>query len=383
MATVTGLTAARMLQIENASVVGGSVAGEDLILTTRGGTPINAGKVKGSPGAPGGTPEAYGDWLKENLPPKKRAIGFLNTCVIVGSSNAVASTWAPSFCAKMGLTQRNFAIAGSAFTGNNNFYTQLQNAAANEMFANTAVGVVIIADASNNIRSWNDAGSTFSITTEARQAFAYARTTFPNARIICLPSIWPADPVSQAVGVPGGYQKVWHRALMVLTEQMTIAAMENDVEIVDQSHTWLTGMTGVMEASNGVHPNAAGYELIAQWMVRHVMGNSTRRDVTWANAVYSGSNVSVPGLFPIRVRREGWTVFMHGSVRTPVALSNPSDLVVLPVGFRPVLDWEISARENGKSESLGCQVYSNGQIRLWNSSAAGTDYIISGTWTLS
>lgn len=53
MATVTGLTAERMLGIENASVVSGQVTGGDLILVTRGGTQINAGTVQGPQGTPG------------------------------------------------------------------------------------------------------------------------------------------------------------------------------------------------------------------------------------------------------------------------------------------------------------------------------------------
>lgn len=53
MATVTGLTAARMIEIEDASVVSGEVVGDDLILTTHGGDNINAGDVRGPQGDPG------------------------------------------------------------------------------------------------------------------------------------------------------------------------------------------------------------------------------------------------------------------------------------------------------------------------------------------
>lgn len=55
MATVTGFTAARMLEIENNTVVDGSIVGDDLILTTHGGTPINAGNVRGPQGLKGDT----------------------------------------------------------------------------------------------------------------------------------------------------------------------------------------------------------------------------------------------------------------------------------------------------------------------------------------
>lgn len=53
MATVTGLTAARMLLIEAMSVVGGFVQGDNLILTQFDGTEINAGSVRGPMGPEG------------------------------------------------------------------------------------------------------------------------------------------------------------------------------------------------------------------------------------------------------------------------------------------------------------------------------------------
>lgn len=53
MATITGFTASRMKEIEDASVVGGSVVGDDLILQRFDGTTFNAGVVKGATGAAG------------------------------------------------------------------------------------------------------------------------------------------------------------------------------------------------------------------------------------------------------------------------------------------------------------------------------------------
>lgn len=53
MATVTSLTAARMQEIEAASVIDGEVVDGDLILTTYGGTKINAGPVVGPQGPQG------------------------------------------------------------------------------------------------------------------------------------------------------------------------------------------------------------------------------------------------------------------------------------------------------------------------------------------
>lgn len=45
MATVTGVTAERASQIENASVVSATIAGNDLVMKTKGGTDVNVGRI--------------------------------------------------------------------------------------------------------------------------------------------------------------------------------------------------------------------------------------------------------------------------------------------------------------------------------------------------
>jgi microcystin-dependent protein len=53
MATITGLTASRMLEIEGESIVDGEIIAGNLILTKHDGTTINAGPVIGPPGPQG------------------------------------------------------------------------------------------------------------------------------------------------------------------------------------------------------------------------------------------------------------------------------------------------------------------------------------------
>lgn len=73
MATVTGLTADRMLEIEAASVIDGKVVSGDLILTKHDGNEINAGSVIGPPGPQGpqglvGIPGEIKLWPGTTLP---------------------------------------------------------------------------------------------------------------------------------------------------------------------------------------------------------------------------------------------------------------------------------------------------------------------------
>lgn len=64
MATVDGLTKARMLEIEGNSIVDGAVVDNELILTKHNGETINAGWVRGDPG-----PVELNDWLDIADPP--------------------------------------------------------------------------------------------------------------------------------------------------------------------------------------------------------------------------------------------------------------------------------------------------------------------------
>ena len=50
MATITGYTAARMQDIEDSSIVSGTVVGDDLILDRFDGATVNAGNVRGPQG---------------------------------------------------------------------------------------------------------------------------------------------------------------------------------------------------------------------------------------------------------------------------------------------------------------------------------------------
>jgi microcystin-dependent protein len=76
MATITGLTAERMQEIEAASIIDGEIVGGNLILTKHDGTTINAGPVTGPPGpagpvgpaSVGAVPGEVKLWSGETLP---------------------------------------------------------------------------------------------------------------------------------------------------------------------------------------------------------------------------------------------------------------------------------------------------------------------------
>lgn len=88
MATVTGMTAAAMLELSEENIISGVVDGDDLLLTTRGGTEINAGDVRG----PAGTNGTNGATGATGPPGPTALVGAPLAVTTAGSSISVSST---------------------------------------------------------------------------------------------------------------------------------------------------------------------------------------------------------------------------------------------------------------------------------------------------
>lgn len=395
MSSVNGMSAEAMIAIAENSITNGAVVDTQLILTTRGGTLIDAGHVKGTPGAPGGTDEAFEEWinnpasntvnaLSNLLTPAVRNVGLKDQCVVVGSTTSTNAFGIQPWCVKvaqrLGLTLRNFAVQNTGFNGLQSFWLQMQAAAADPSFDNDDVAVVFICDASKSVQSWDDTGTTDDITNNVIVGFQYAKDTFPNARIVCIPVIWPAWPSANMVG----YQNVWPYALTQIIEQIKWYAIEYDVEFVDYSHTWLTGWPGYMLSGQIGLPHQGGQDIISGWVMRHMRGLSTRADGPWTNVIHqAGSTVSTrPGAPRFRARREGWTVHYKGSLYTVNAGVGDQILVTFPIGFRPPISAEIQFRAmDDIFDAFTGQIYLDGRVQITNI-VAGVDYITSGSFTL-
>lgn len=306
----------------------------------------------------------------------ERATNGRKDCVIVGSSNATPGTWTGKFCAMWGLRERNFAVGGGAYTGGG-MLNMLQNAANSTAFKNEDVGVVIVCDASNDIRAKVD------ITVLANSALVYARATFPNARILVVPVIWPADPINDVLGVPGGYQGDWPVWLTVNCEGIKEAAAANGCEFVEDSWTWLTGRQDWMTTTE-VHPNGEGHTQIARWISKHMRGESTRGDSPWVRATYESGFSS--NTFPhLMGKRTGWDVSIIGGVYSSAGVSGSlADVAKLPLHLRPSYQVEVAARFNGyNADAKAVSIYPNGVVRMWGGFPAEGLLNISGAYRVS
>lgn len=219
----------------------------------------------------------------------------------LGSSNSVPGTWVERFCTKMGYTGHNYSVGGGGFgsDGATQFIAQAAVATADNSYDHSLVKFVFIGDISNDVRSNNN------ITALAPSVFNSLRTTFPNARIIVLPLIWPSSTLNNS------YANV-SRIMTRLTE-LTNTALQYNVEIVEESWSWLmdAGAWAAGGADSGAHCNSAGYNRIADFMVRWMLsgdssydrsfttsnqGGVTNADVT---CVRNGKFVTVSGSFTV------------------------------------------------------------------------------------
>jgi len=118
MATITGLTAERMLEIEGATVIGGEIVGDHLILHKHDGTDVDAGPMPPGPQGPAGPaggliPGEIRIWPGSALPP---VVEFGHWAWADGAVYAVATY--PKAAANIATQWRTFAGASDPGAAN-------------------------------------------------------------------------------------------------------------------------------------------------------------------------------------------------------------------------------------------------------------------------
>ena len=118
MATVTGLTKARMEAIEAASIVSGTISGNDLILTKYSGETINAGNVRGATGPTGPDGNPIGTFIMGGWAAEPTNYKFLNGQTLTGgvASYPTIATLFPSWVSGGNLILPN-AMGGAVPLG--------------------------------------------------------------------------------------------------------------------------------------------------------------------------------------------------------------------------------------------------------------------------
>ena len=306
----------------------------------------------------------------------------LTEIVFVGNSNVLANTghWPQLLSSSLGLTMRNYAIGGQAIN-NGQYLAQLQAARTDPTFQNNRVSIVVVADLGNDIRAKLDNVDTF-----GPPLLAAARDAFPNARLVVLPVLWPAND-RDAATVPGGYQVEWHQVMSTAVTKLRALTESYQGEFVDDSWTWFQGLTGT-QVDGEVHFTLNGHSIIARKMFSFIKGDADMRGVVpWVRVTpnnaanyNTGPNNGTNGLL---VTRDGAYVTLAGQFVTTVGSDKGWTVGTIPLGYRPGLRADFMALWNIADTMNRLTVHgANGSIVLGAPTIAGEIIVVNKTWRI-
>jgi hypothetical protein len=313
-------------------------------------------------------------WLEIlTAPPSRKHAVFL------GSSNVTPGQWTTQLCSGLGLVEHNYAVGGAAYHPSaDSFSVQADRAAADLSYDHDEVQLVFVADASNDVRARVD-----TMAVQSAVVYGKLRATFPKARIIVLPVLWPSSPAAFAQQVPGGYQVDWHEWLHKDVDAMRTSARVAGCEVIEDSWTWHTGRDEWMKPGE-VHFNSLGVAQTVQRVRMYLRGEPTASRTSWTPVPPRAPQYTTApggGIRPLSVRRDGWHVSLDGGVRTTSATGTAWDWFIVPAGHRPTYSVEVLGRIIGGTTAIPIEIFPDGTGRVHTSDLpAGTLLLVSGKW---
>lgn len=324
--------------------------------------------------------------LAQNAPTvawNQRTTSPLSNVVFIGSSNSMSNGWVTKLSARHGWNERNYANNGGGYTlPSNSFLQQVQAAAADTQFSNDTVGYVFITDASNDIRGQ------FNVDAAASSTYSLARSSFPHARIIVVPVIWPSSPQNFAPPATGGYRQTWHDWLHINVERMALHARRHNIEFIPDTWTWLTGHDEWMR-SGEVHPNDAGHQQIADRVDSYIRGSHVTPESRWIPVTYGSSPVAqapgVAGQRDLSTLRNGWDVTIDGAIKVTGnwvvdGAGVGTDLGWIDPGDRPTYPAELVGHTG--SNFVRLIAYPNGLLRAQTNVTAPATVYVAGRYVV-
>lgn len=239
-------------------------------------------------------------------------IGDSYTQGLRASSNA--NRWTTLVCQAFGWSEDNRGVDASGYNnggeGNKTFLQQLQAAKTD----NSTPDIIFISGGRN------DGGTT--ITSKAEEAFSYAKTNWPTARVVCIPALW------------GDYRPISVDA-QYRADDIKTAALNEGVEMIWDSWQWLYNLTDqIYDLGSGnldMHPNDKGYKTIAQHVVQALLGGPTA--ISMPRTALGSHNNSSPGTAVVSI--DNGIVTLRGDMGSDGNVFVGWDFAQLPAQARP------------------------------------------------
>lgn len=226
--------------------------------------------------------------------------------VTFGDSYADATaerSWAIQLAHQNNYELHNYAIGGAGYIAPNTTYaSEFQTAKNDTTYDHNSVTLVIVGGSRNS----ND-GYKGTIKTASISLLTDIKREYPNARIISVPMLWDASPIS-------GY---WRYN----AGQVYESAVETNTEYIPWAWTWNLGNTNYFPPKD-IHPNATGTNVIVYYLRRYLEGNYNGR--TCAAVIRHPTN---PAAYCVTINASGGTISYGFQCQSGVT---PTELLVIP-----------------------------------------------------
>jgi hypothetical protein len=260
----------------------------------------------------------------------------------------------------MGYIAHNYSIGGGSFTGSGPgaFNAQVAAAIADHTYDHSLVKYFFICDLGNDMRA------TANIQSDAITVFNAIVGEYTNAKIVVLPAVW-GNATDNNIG--GRIMSI-----SVRMAELENAAQNYNIDIVDGSWLWLADAGDWMKPGE-VHCNTAGYARIADFMVKHMRGESTKYNQGFQflaaqpaiNSDYSYWNAA----------RDGNFVTIQNNFRIDANQPIDTPLGQLPYGMWPMIVQYVPVVNTARVVGGSIVIFENGIVRTLSALTAESYFL--------
>lgn len=299
--------------------------------------------------------------------------------IIVGSSNVVSgnSRWAEKVCEHFGYTPHNFGVGGGGFTSGvaARFDTQLNNAAADNSFNNSEVGLILIIDMLNDIRA------NYNVQDNAANCAQIILSNWPAAKVKMVPVIWNKSSLNIQASYMG--QNI-SRSIQRVKKAMNPV----NLAVCDGSVSWFWEANDYGEnhvrGDDEVHLPDNSYLEAMHKTIAWMEGDSGWKNYGWRSL----EDYGVEGWGPkkesmknLLISREGTTVSIQGSFGASVAASNDSYIWSIPSWAYPIEEKTLFAFDHDRNPCMFTINY-KGQLQTRQALKVGVGYFFTNTYRI-
>ena len=291
------------------------------------------------------TPETLRLWHQSLNTGRVVCIGNTNSDNITGSRE---DTWITKLGANLGWTVHNFAKNDTSVMGPNStdsFPGQVSTAASTMTTQEKAeVGLVFICEFSDSVRLRHGYDNVRATTADMLTALKVA---FPNASIVIVPILWPAEHQRYWPSSAGPYDATASANVYAIVSAIRTASLAvPNATVLNDTWSWFMGASYAMAGEGIPYISGYGHTMLSNMVMKALSGSNFVADTPWTPVTFSTNLSSSSREYKsLSVRRESWKGYIEGEAKVgDTDIPAGSVIASVPAGFYPSLRSDIYYR---------------------------------------